>query len=105
MRISDWGSDVCSSDLQGPLGGDRYGGRAVDPAHPGDRCRGLSHLPLPCPQERGGEDALRLVRQGSEKRTETLLFRRFDEVDSPPCDAYLTGFPRAGDRPDRKRVG
>src|SRR3546814_14053475 len=50
MRISDWSSDVCSSDLQAVARGDR-------PHHPG---RATGRLPVRDRAERGGErtDAL-----------------------------------------------
>src|SRR3546814_6166898 len=47
MRISDWSSDVCSSDLGGNhgQGGDGGGGGQADAAHPEVR-KGHSFLPL-----------------------------------------------------------
>src|SRR3546814_357007 len=46
MRISDWSSDVCSSDLTLPLRSDQVacGGAGAENADPGDGCRVKSRV-------------------------------------------------------------
>src|SRR3546814_6080286 len=54
MRISDWSSDVCSSDLQG-LRGDRQGRRHVRGRHSGELQRARQGNAQPRPQRRTQE--------------------------------------------------
>src|SRR3546814_2224002 len=44
MRISDWSSDVCSSDLAGNRAAGEIGQRAAQPGHRGLRLRGVHRL-------------------------------------------------------------
>src|SRR3546814_19407011 len=65
MRISDWSSDVCSSDLDRSLSGLRVGGRGaieVVPAHRGDVGRGLGQRAVGVEGEAGfGMNELRYL--------------------------------------------
>src|SRR3546814_3654441 len=60
MRISDWSSDVCSSDLSGCVGGSAVaGGRRIPSA--------LRRLLPRCPQHRSGDRGVDAVDGGREK--------------------------------------
>src|SRR3546814_2447840 len=78
MRISDWSSDVCSSDLRDPAGGNDRGG-----------VRGFEHRRSGDPVAR--EQQLALVARGVD-------VAGFLEIDRAPCLEGILG--RAVARPD-----
>src|SRR3546814_5559201 len=62
MRISDWSSDVCSSDLVGA--GPAQGNRSIFMAHPRlDQPTGVVHILNTCKRQSAGRVAYRPGRQ------------------------------------------
>src|SRR3546814_6539872 len=74
MRISDWSSDVCSSDLNADVVGKRQGGLQ---SHLGKAFRGLRHLALEqlAPAVRHEQDADGEARQRPGERRERVVER------------------------------
>src|SRR3546814_3220467 len=89
MRISDWSSDVCSSDLQRRamkiVGDDRVRRRVGA----GDRAENLRHGPLVIPRRTGPVATVR------------RLFLEARPVDRPPVEARR----RPGLEPRHRQIG
>src|SRR3546814_20745680 len=97
MRISDWSSDVCSSDLPLPLGRIRQADLARQPAPIGE----VTNLGVAVPIHRIiRRHILRpLARQGADK------LALIGEVVAPVMELHPVTVSRQADRSEERRVG
>src|SRR3546814_9977321 len=105
MRISDWSSDVCSSDLEEP-GREELGevdlDRLGEGAEGGDAEMVQTHQPTTVSRSRSGEHESQASRSSADSASEAFLPRSSSTKSSTMSWSERPGARRALGRPERE---